>query len=440
VVEQPAEALDSTLTRSNAMQFVLLVLLTTFVGGMVGLERSVLPLVARSEFGISSVSAAVAFISTFGVSKAVLNLFAGAIADRASRRACLIIGWLVGLPVPLIIMVAPEWWWVLLANVLLGINQALTWSMTLNMKLDLAGERRRGLATGLNEFAGYFGVSLLAFITAAIARDYGLRPAPFVVGVALAAGGLLLSLLVRDTSGVASGRWPVVSSGLAGTGAKALTTDHWPLTTGAATVRPPLLEVLRLGTWKNGSLSAASLAGLVTNLKDGMLWGLLPIFLQSRRLGVAETGIVVAIYPAVWGVAQLASGPLSDRIGRKALIVGGVVLQGLGVSSFVWFDTFAGWVGAAALTGLGTAMVYPVLQAFVSDVTAPSWRASALGVYRFWRDLGYALGALGAGYLADRWGISWPLLAFSLVSILTVAFFIFRARPLRSKRAVAILP
>jgi MFS family permease len=426
VVEQPAEALDSTLTRSNAMQFGLLVLLTTFVGGMVGLERSVLPLVARSEFGISSVSAAVAFISTFGVSKAVLNLFAGAIADRASRRACLIIGWLVGLPVPLIIMVAPEWWWVLLANVLLGVNQALTWSMTLNMKLDLAGERRRGLATGLNEFAGYFGVSLMAFITAAIARDYGLRPAPFVIGVALAAGGLLLSLLVRDTSVRPQRRPERTGPGDA------------PSNSGVA--RPRLLEVLLLGTWKNGSLSAASLAGLVTNLKDGMLWGLLPIFLQSRRLSVTETGIVVAIYPAVWGVAQLASGPLSDRIGRKVLIVGGVLLHGVGVASFVWFETFAGWVGAASLTGLGTAMAYPVLQAFVSDVTAPSWRASALGVYRFWRDLGYALGALGAGYLADRWGISLPLLAFSLLSILAVAFFIFRARPLRSKHAVAILP
>jgi MFS family permease len=421
VPEQPAEALDSTIARSNATQFGLLVVLTTFVGGMVGLERSVLPIVARSDFGISSVSAAVAFISTFGVSKAVLNLFAGAIADRVSRRACLIFGWLVGLPVPIVIMVATEWRWVLIANALLGVNQALTWSMTLNMKLDLAGERRRGLATGLNEFAGYFGVSLLSFLTAAIARDYGLRPAPFVLGVAIAAAGLLLSLFVRNTNNGPQLRPKRTGSKVAGA------------------QRPGLLEALLLGTWMNGSLSAASLAGLTTNLKDGMLWGLLPIFLQSRGLGVAETGIVVAIYPAVWGVAQLASGPLSDRTGRKALIVGGVVLQGVGVAAFVWFDTFAGWVGAAALTGLGTAMVYPVLQAFVSDVSPQPWRASALGVYRFWRDLGYALGALGAGYLADRWGISWPLLAFSFLSVLTVAFFLIRARPADPKRAMPIL-
>jgi MFS family permease len=410
VVEQPLGLFSSLGTRSNIVQFSLLVLLTVFIGAMVGLERSVLPLIARADFGVSSLAAAVAFISTFGVSKAVLNLFAGTIADRVSRRVCLIAGWLVGLPVPIVIMVAPEWWWVLLANVLLGINQALTWSMTLNMKLDLAGERRRGLATGLNEFAGYFGVSLLAFVTAAVARDYGLRPAPFVIGIALAIAGLVLSLFIRETSA---------------------RLQHSPESTGSGNAtgeRPRLVDMLVLGTWKHASLSAASLAGLMTNLKDGMLWGLLPIYLQSRSLGVAETGLVVAVYPAVWGIAQLAAGPLSDAIGRKVLIVTGVVLQGLGVLAFVWFDTFFGWIGAASVTGLGTALVYPTLQAFVSDVAAPSWRASALGVYRFWRDMGYAVGALGAGLVADTLGIDQAFSLFAILAALTSVVFVQRVR------------
>ncbi|HEY0069932.1 MAG TPA: MFS transporter [Chloroflexia bacterium] len=419
-LEEPASTTSSA--RFNAAQFGLLVVLTAFIGGMVGLERSVLPLIARSDFGISSLSAAVAFISTFGVSKAVLNLFAGAIADRISRRACLIFGWVVGLPVPLIVMLAPDWWWVLLANVLLGINQALTWSMTLNMKLDLAGERRRGLATGLNEFAGYFGVSLLAFGTAAVARDYGLRPAPFVIGVALAVVGLLLSLFVKDTRAILQTRQR--QAGQAGQAGQARPRNE--ATT--ATRLPHLWEMLKLGTWTHSSLQMASLAGLVTNLKDGMLWGLLPIFLQSRSLAVSDVGLVVAIYPAVWGIAQLGTGPLSDRIGRKALIVLGVILQGLGVASFLWFDTFPGWAGAAALVGLGTAMVYPTLQAFVSDVTALSWRASALGVYRFWRDMGYAVGALGAGVVADTLGIGQAFTLFAVLAVVTGAIFSLRVQ------------
>jgi MFS family permease len=385
--------------RANLSQFSLLVLVSAFVGGMVGLERTVVPIIAQSSYGIASYAAATAFIATFGLSKAVINLFAGALSDRLGRRLCLLVGWLIGIPVPLILMFAPDWSWVLFANVLLGVNQALTWSMTVNMKIDLAGPRERGLAIGLNEFAGYSGLALVALVTGFLAGQYGPRSVPFYLGAALAVIGTILSTLIRDTRPVRDSQAHESSppdNNVQGEG---------------------FIEVLRMGTWKSTELSAASLAGLVTNLKDGMLWGLLPVLLVGRGLGIAEIGLVVALYPAVWGVAQLVAGPLSDRVSRKALIPPGLIAQGLGVWIFAWVDGYGGYLFAAMLVGLGTALVYPTLQAYVSDVAAPSWRAAALGVYRFWRDMGYVVGALGAGAVADVLGIE---SAFTVVATLTV--------------------
>src|SRR5687767_756810 len=297
---------------SNVSQILLLVLLVAFVGGVAGLERSILPLVAQRDFGIASFSAAVAFISTFGLSKALTNLFSGALSDRIGRRACLLLGWVLGLPVPILIITAHDWWIVLLANVFLGVNQALTWSMTINMKLDLVGKSRRGLVVGLNEFAGYSGVALLAFATATLAEIYEWRAVILAGGVGLVVAGLLLSLFVRDTTGLAHQRE-------VRTGEKE--SKGYNGDTGFG-------QVFQLGTWKDKNLSAASFAGLVTNLKDGLLWGILPLFLASRQLSIGEIGVVVACYPAVWGLSQLVFGPLSDYTGRRVLITMGVLLQG----------------------------------------------------------------------------------------------------------------
>jgi MFS family permease len=398
---------------SKRLQIGLLVLLVAFVGGVVGLERSILPLVAQRDFGIASFSAAVAFISTFGVSKALTNLFSGALSDRIGRRACLLVGWVIGLPVPILIVTAHDWWIVLVANVFLGVNQALTWSMTINMKLDLVEKNRRGLVTGLNEFAGYSGVALLAFATATLAEIYDWRVVLLVGGISLVTVGLLLSLFVRDTTALARHR-AVMTEAQQSAGHTGHIRDR------------SFAQVFQLGTWKDSNLSAASFTGLLTNLKDGLLWGILPLFLASRQLSVGEIGLVVACYPAVWGLSQLLFGPLSDYVGRRALISTGLLLQGAGVVSFLIFQGFGGYMVAAVITGLGTAMAYPTLQAFVSDVSAVQWRASALGVYRFWRDLGYAIGALGAGLAADAWGVDSPLLGFGLLAAVGAAFFTWR--------------
>ncbi|MBM2839846.1 MAG: multidrug resistance protein [Bacteroidetes bacterium] len=344
---------------------------------MVGLERTILPLIAEADFGVASKAAAVAFIATFGITKAIMNLFAGSISDRWGRRSILLLGWFIGVPVPLIVMTAQSWTMVLFANVLLGMNQALCWSMTVVMKVDLAEQRQRGLALGLNEFAGYGGVAVMAAVSAYIASSSVLRPDPFVVGVAVVVVGLILSVFVRDTR---------KQSGV----------EH-------STRR--LGPVFRHVTWANRSLASSSLAGLMTNLKDGMLWGLLPLYLASVSASVVEIGQVVALYPATWAISQLVFGPLSDRIGRKALIVWGLGVQALGIAGFVFSPSLSGHLASSVVTGIGTAMVYPTLQAFVSDVASIEWRASALGVYRFWRDSGYAIGALGIGVVADAFGI-----------------------------------
>ena len=403
-VEMTRERTISLGMQANWERFALLVVVNVFVGGMVGLERTILPLIALEDFGIASKAAAISFIVTFGVTKAAVNFFAGSLSDHWGRKQVLLLGWLIGLPIPLLIMFAQSWFWILFANILLGINQALTWSMTVVMKVDIAQPRQRGLAIGLNEFAGYGGVAAIAYVTSVIATQYGLRPEPFYVGLGLALAGLILSTLTTDT------RKYALKTKVEGE------------------ARLPLRQVFRRTTWTDATLSASSLSGLVTNLKDGMLWGLLPIYLSTKGLNIAQIGAVVALYPITWSVTQLACGPLSDWLGRKSLLTPGMALQGVGIMGFVLFNSHGGYFIAAALTGLGTAMVYPTLLALVSDVAEPTWRASALGIYRFWRDLGYAVGALGAGLLADALNIPTAMVIVAGLAFLSAATVAIRVK------------
>ncbi|MGQ0702218.1 MAG: MFS transporter [Gemmatimonadales bacterium] len=382
--------------RANARQFWLLVLITAFTGAMVGLERTVLPLLAEREFGLASTSAALSFLVTFGLVKAVVNLLAGGLGDRIGRKRVLVAGWLAGLPVPLLIMVAPSWSWIVAANVLLGINQGLTWSAAVVMKIDLAGPRQRGLAMGLNEFAGYVAVALSALLSAELAARSGLRPEPFYLGVGYAALGLALSQLVaRDTLGHARTEAPGREDGR------------------GIRLRPLLGRV----TWSDPTLASASQAGLVNNLNDGVAWGLFPLFFAAAGLSLRQIGVLAFVYPATWGLLQLWTGALSDRVGRKPLIVGGMLVQGGALIGMALTRGFPAWLLAAVLLGVGTAMVYPTLLAAISDVAAPQSRGTAVGLYRFWRDLGYAIGALVAGFLADRFGMS---AAIAIVGALTL--------------------
>jgi MFS family permease len=371
--------------RENLPQFALLVLINAFVGGMVGLERTVLPLLGEREFGLSSKTAITSFIVSFGITKAVLNLVAARLSERVGRKPILIAGWLFALPVPFLIIYAPSWWWIDLANVLLGANQALAWSMTVIMKVDLVGPKRRGLALGLNEFAGYFAVGVTSWATGYIAGQYALRPQPFYLGIAFSIIGLALSLVfVRETLGHAH-----VEARAQGT------------------VSPSTLgHIFYVTTIGNASLFAACQAGLVNNLNDGMSWGLYPLYFGAFGLGVEAIGVIKAVYPGVWGVLQIATGPLSDRWGRKGLIAGGMIVQALGIWLTVMVPVYAAWIAGAALQGLGTAMVYPTLLATITDHTHPTSRATSLGVYRFWRDLGYAVGALLSGIVADLVGLA----------------------------------
>ena len=354
---------------------------------MVGLERTVLPLLGEQDFGLSSKTAITSFIVSFGVTKAVLNLFAARLSDRIGRKPILVAGWLLALPVPFLIILAPAWWWIDLANVLLGANQAMAWSMTVIMKIDLVGPRRRGLALGLNEFAGYFAVGVTSWVTGYIAAHSALRPQPFYLGIAIALVGLGLSvLLVRETLG-----YVALEAGTARS---------------APGARPPTLgRIFRMTSLGNPSLLAACQAGLVNNLNDGMAWGLFPLFFAAHGLGVQRIGLVKAVYPAVWGLLQVVTGPLSDRVGRKGLIAWGMVVQAGGIWLTVLVPRYDAWIAGAVLQGLGTAMVYPTLLAAITDHAHPTWRASSLGVYRFWRDLGYAVGALLSGLVADLVGL-----------------------------------
>jgi len=392
--------------RENRGQFWLLVLVNAFVGAMVGLERTVLPLLAETDFGLSSRGAVLSFIATFGLVKAVTNVFAGRLGDIHGRRRVLIAGWLFGLPVPFLLIAAPTWTWVLLANVLLGINQGLAWSTTVIMKIDLVGPERRGFAMGLNEFAGYLAVALAALATGYIAERHGLRPEPFYLGIAFAAAGLALSVLfVRESLGHAALEARAAGGSAAAHGAQPSAAPH---AEGAATrgTDPSSAEILARVSWRDPALSSASQAGLVNNLNDGLAWGLFPLFFAAGGLSVGQIGVLAFLYPAVWGALQLWTGALSDRIGRKGLIAGGMIVQGAALGMIALSGSFRGWAAAAVVLGVGTAMVYPTLLAAIGDVAHPSWRGSAVGVYRFWRDSGYAAGALAAGLLADRVGMA----------------------------------
>ena len=382
--------------KENWPQFVLLVLINAFVGGMVGLERTLVPLIGAETFHLASTVAITSFIISFGIIKAITNLVSGQLADTWGRKKTLVLGWAVGLPVPFLIMWAPTWEWIVAANVLLGVNQGLSWSMTVIMKVDLVGPRQRGLAVGLNEFAGYLAVGLTAFLTGYLATLYGLRPVPFYLGIGYAAAGLLLSVwVVRDTRehvALERRQHPRIES---------------PLSSGDVFVRTSLTD---------RNLFAASQAGLVNNLNDGMSWGILPLFFAAAGLGVERIGILKGVYPAIWGILQVVTGPLSDRWGRKGLIAAGMWVQAGGLFVVAALNSFGSWLLGSVLLGLGTAMVYPCLLAAVSDAADPSWRARALSVYRFWRDLGYAIGALTAGLLAAIVGFAWTMAAIGALT------------------------
>jgi MFS family permease len=389
--------------RANWRQFWLLVLVNAFVGAMVGLERTVLPLIADRDFGLASTTAALSFIATFGIVKALTNFFAGELGDRFGRRRVLIAGWLFGLPVPFLVIWAPNWWWIVAANVLLGINQGLAWSMTVIMKIDLVGPARRGFAMGLNEFAGYLAVAISAYATGEIASRYGLRPAPFYLGIAFAALGLSLSVLfVRDTMG------HVAREASAATAASGVALDHSWRTR----------DVFARVSWRDPALFSASQAGLVNNLNDGLAWGLFPLFFAAAGLSLRQIALLTFVYPATWGVMQLWTGALSDRVGRKWLIAAGMALQGCALVAMAVVHGVASWFVTGLLLGVGTAMVYPTLLACIGDVAHPSWRARAVGIYRLWRDLGYAVGALTAGLLADAFGMT---VSIAAIGVLTVA-------------------
>src|SRR3989440_9945055 len=362
---------------ANWRQFTLLVVVNAFVGAMVGLERTVVPLIAQADFGLVSKTVVLSFLVSFGIVKALANVFAGQLADRIGRKPLLVAGWLAGLPVPLLIIWAPSWGWIVFANVLLGVNQGLCWSTTVIMKIDLVGPARRGLAMGLNEFAGYVAVSLSALLTGYLAASHGLRPAPFYPGIGFAVLGLVLSIFaVQETHGHARAE------------ARQLRSDA---------TRPRFAHILLLTSWKDRALFAASQAGMVNNLNDGMVWGLIPVFLAARGVTLDRIGVVTATYPLVWGIGQLATGALSDRWGRKWMIASGMWVQAVGITAFIVGRAFSSWMAGATLLGIGTALVYPTLLAAVSDVAHPDWRASAVGVYRLWRDSGYALSAVGPG-------------------------------------------
>jgi MFS family permease len=421
IASTPREAGIRLGLRENLGQFALLVLINAFVGAMVGIERSILPAIAEQEFQLAGRTAVLSYIVSFGIAKALTNYAAGRAADRWSRKHVLVAGWLVVLPVPFLLMWAPAWSWVVGANVLLGISQGLTWSTTVVMKIDLVGARQRGLAMGLNEFAGYLALAASALATGWIAATYGLRPQPFYLGVVFALCGLALSAwFVRDTAGHVSQEATQV--------------------TGTGAVLPmPAADVFWRTTLRDRNLSSVSQAGLVNNLNDGMAWGLFPLAFVAAGLDLYRVGILAAVYPATWGLAQLVTGALSDRVGRKPLIVLGMWLQAAAIVLVAFAQSFAALMGSLALLGVGTAMVYPTLLAAIGDVAHPSWRASAVGVYRFWRDLGYAIGALLAGATADAFGMRTAILLVAALTFISGAISAVRMQETLRTRTVEAL-
>ena len=399
--------------RQNLAQFMLLVAVNALVGGTLGQERTVLPLLAAQVFELDLYTSALTYILAFGLAKAATNYFAGTLSDRYGRKPVLVAGWLIALPVPLLLIFGPSWGWIVAANVVLGISQGLTWSTTVMMKMDLVGPSRRGLAMGLNEAAGYLGVAGTALATGYIAATYGLRPGPFLLGAAFIAVGLGLSVLaVRETHHHAKVEAASHVSVHAGTHAGLSNRDVFTLT-----------------SFRDKSLSSVSQAGLVNNLNDGLAWGLFPVLFAAAGLTIDKIGILAAVYPAVWGAGQLVTGALSDRIGRKPLIVGGMLVQAAALALTAVGHDFGTWLAAAVLLGAGTAMVYPTLLAAIGDVAHPAWRARSVGIYRLWRDGGFAVGALVSGIIADAYGVP---AAVGVVAALTAASGIIVAVRMRS--------
>jgi MFS family permease len=412
--------------RPNINQFLILVLVNAFVGAMVGLEQTVVPLIGKQTFHIESNTLILSFIASFGLVKAILNLFAGNLSDRWGRKKVLILGWLFGLPVPFILLFAPNWNWIIFANVLLGINQALTWSMTVNMKVDLVGKKNRGLALGFNEFAGYISVAIVGFVTGYLASSFGLKPYPFYIGIAFPILGFLISLLVvKDTRKYTAleikNEESNSSSTLVDNNKNAKDNLHFK-------------EVFIQTSWKDRSLLAVSQAGLVNNLIFGVSWGLFTLYFASFGTAVNEIGFLKAVHPGIWGVLQLLTGSLSDRIGRKILIYPGMIVQAIGVWTVLFTNSFFGWITGMSLLGIGTALVYPTLLAAISDIAHPRWRATSLGVYRFWRDLGFVFGAVGIGYIADISSIS---IAIQFVAWVALASGIFVLIVMRETKRIS---
>lgn len=391
--------------KENWQQFSLLVLVNAFVGGMVGMERSILPHLAENEFHLAAKTAILSFIVVFGITKALTNYFAGTLANKFGRKNLLIYGWLFAIPVPLILIYAPNWSWIIIANVFLGINQGLAWSSTVVMKIDLVGPKNRGLAMGINEAAGYLAVGAVAYLSASFANQYGLRPYPFYIGILLSILGLLTSIFfIKDTRGFVQ-----------------IESEKSSI--------PLLTNVLKETTWKNPNLGSISQGGLINNLNDGMIWGLFPILLLSKGFSANELATIIAIYPSVWGLSQLFTGKLADHFAKKALLFWGMFVQGLAILGLVWAPSFFAFAALSVVLGLGTAVVYPTFLAAIADNTHPSQRAQSIGVYRLWRDLGYAVGALLTGILADIWSLDTAIYAIGLLTILSALVILVRMRP-----------
>jgi MFS family permease len=408
--------------QQNIRQFLILVLVNAFVGAMIGLEQTVIPLIGKDIFGIESNAIILSFIASFGLAKALLNLYAGALAEKWGRKKVLIVGWLFGIPVPFFLLFAPGWNWIIFANVLLGVNQALAWSMTVNMKIDLVGKEKRGLALGLNEFAGYISVAMVGFATGYLASIYGLKPFPFYIGIAFAVLGTLLSwIVVKDTKQL------ILLETKNHDDDNDVKHKESELTEsnnsqGGLTFK----QVFAQTSWQNRTLLFVSQAGLVNNLVFGVSWGLFTLYFASFQLSVNDIGFLKALHPAVWGILQLGTGTLSDKIGRKSLIYTGMIVQAAGTWIVLFANSMLGWMVGMSLLGVGTALVYPTLLAAISDVAHPKWRATSLGVYRFWRDLGFVFGAIGIGFLADLFGANLAINSVAWIALASgVLVFVF---------------
>ncbi len=395
--------------KENWKQFTLLVIINGFVGGMVGLERSILPQIAEKEFAIAAKTAILSFIIVFGIVKAISNYYTGVLANKYGRKKILVAGWIVGLPIPFVLMFATNWNWIIAANILLGINQGLTWSSTVVMKIDLVGEKQRGFAMGLNEFAGYLSVALVAFLTGWIAGEYGLRPYPFYIGIVLSVAGLIGSIFfIRDTK------------------------HHVAKETATSSI-PRLKNIFWDTTWKNKNLGSVTQAGLINNLNDGMAWGIFPIMLASKHFTLQQIGIVTAVYPAVWGIGQLFTGKMADKFCKKDMLYTGMLLQALALFSLVWAETMFHFIALSAVLGWGTAMVYPTFLATVAENTHPQDRAQSIGIFRLWRDMGYAIGAILTGIIADLFSINAAIIFIAVLTFISALIIHYRMRCGESK-------